>query len=57
MHIVGPGIWRDTLKIVKYEKYTLQDLDCSEKTEKTWKMRHKHCLMWNMAKNTEKHEK
>jgi hypothetical protein len=27
-----------------------------EKTE-MWKMRHKHCMNWNMARNTEKHEK
>ena len=24
---------------------------------KTWKMRHKHCMNWNMARNTEKREK
>ena len=34
MHTVGPGIWRETVKDVKYEKYTLQDLDFGEKTEK-----------------------
>jgi hypothetical protein len=45
------------VKNVKYEEYTLCDLDFGKKTEKTWKMRHKDCLMWNMAKNTEKHEK
>ena len=33
-HTVGPGIWRETVKDVKYEKYTLQDLDFGEKTEK-----------------------
>ena len=24
---------------------------------KTWKMKHKHCMTWNMSRNTEKHEK
>ena len=33
-HTVGRGIWRETVKDVKYEKYTLQDLDFGEKTEK-----------------------
>ena len=36
-HTVGPGIWRETVKNVKYEKYTLQDLDYGEKTEKRGK--------------------
>ena len=33
-HMVGTGIWRETLK--------------------TWKMKHKHCITWNMARNTPK---
>ena len=31
---VGPGIWWETVKELKNEKYTLQDLDYGEKTEK-----------------------
>ena len=63
------------MKNVKNEKYTLQDLDYGQKTEKkksgkrethmvgtgiwretlkTWKMKHKHCITWNMARNTPK---
>ena len=38
------------MKNVKSEKYTLQDLDYGKKPEKTWKMRHKHCMTWNMAR-------
>jgi hypothetical protein len=36
-HTIGPGIWQETLKNVKYEKYTLSDLDYGEKTEKRGK--------------------
>ena len=32
--MVGPGIWRETLKNVQNEKHTHQDLDYGEKTEK-----------------------
>ena len=32
-------------------------MDYGEKTEKTWKMRQKHCLTCNMARNTQKHGK
>jgi hypothetical protein len=56
-HIVGLGICRETVKNMKNEKYTLGDMDYGEKTEKTWKMRHKHCMTWNMARNTQKHGK
>ena len=31
---VAPGIWQETVINVKYEKYTLEDLDCGEKTVK-----------------------
>ena len=34
----------------------MQDLDFDEKTKKTWKMRHKHCMTWNMSRNTEELE-
>jgi hypothetical protein len=33
-HTVRPGIWRETVKNVKYEKHTLYELDCGEKTDK-----------------------
>ena len=33
IHMVGPGIWRKTLKKWKNDKCTLQDLDYSEKPE------------------------
>ena len=32
-----PGIWRDTLKNVENEKYSRQDLEYGEKTEKRGK--------------------
>ena len=56
-HTVGRKIWQESLKNVKNEKYTLQDLDYGEKTEKTWKMRHKHCGTCNIVRNTEKRGK
>ena len=31
--MVGPGIWRETLKNVQNEKHTLQDLEYGDKTE------------------------
>jgi hypothetical protein len=37
MHTVGPGVWRETLKIMEYQKKTLDDLkndEISEKREK-----------------------
>ena len=36
-HTIGTGIWRETLKNMKYEKFTLCDLDFGEKTEKRGK--------------------
>ena len=38
MHTVGPGKWQETVKNVKNEKCTLQDLDYGEKTEKRGKL-------------------
>ena len=49
MHILGPGIWREIVKNVENEKCTLQDLECGKKTEKH-EVRHKHYMIWNMAK-------
>jgi hypothetical protein len=37
MHTVGPGIWRETVKNVKNEKYTLLDLKDGKKHRKTCK--------------------
>ena len=51
---VSLGIWRETLRKVENVKCILQNLEYGEKTEKTWKMRHKHSLTGNMARNTEK---
>ena len=55
--MVGLGIWWETLKNVKKDKCTLKDLEYGMKSEKTWKMRHTHCMTWNMSRNTEKQEK
>ena len=41
-------------KIMENEKYTLQDLDYGEETEKKWKMAQEHCTTGNVARNTEK---
>ena len=51
MHTVGSGIWRETLKNEENKKCTLQDMDYGEKNSKTWKMKHKQCRTWNMARN------
>jgi hypothetical protein len=37
MQTLGTGIWRETLKNVKNQKYSVKDLDYSEKTEKRGK--------------------
>ena len=50
MHTVGPGIWRENLKITENEKYTLQDVKYASKTEKGGKFRNVHCRTWNMAR-------
>ena len=39
-----------SLKNVKNEKCTLQDLEYGEKTEKGGKFRNVHCRTWNMAR-------
>ena len=31
--MIGPGIWRETLKQVENEKHTLQDMEYGEKTD------------------------
>ena len=36
-HTVGPGIWVETLKNVKNDNCTLQDLDFGEKSKKLGK--------------------
>ena len=36
-HMLTPGISQETLKNVRYEKDTLQDLEYGEKTEKRGK--------------------
>ena len=42
---------------MKNETQTLFDLENGEEHWKGWKMRNAHCMMWNMASNTEKREK
>jgi hypothetical protein len=49
------GIWRETVKNYKYEKQ-FRTWIVARKT-KNWKMRHKHSMRWNMARNTEKRKK
>ena len=36
-HTVKPGIWQETVKNVKYEKYTMQDLNLGGNLEKRGK--------------------
>ena len=36
-YTVGHGIWQETMKNVKYEKYTLYNMNCGEKTAKCGK--------------------
>ena len=43
-HMVGPGIWRETLKNMKNQNCTLQDLEYGEKTENLGKMRNTHFM-------------
>ena len=35
----------------------MQDQDSGKKTEKMWKMVHKHCMTWNTERSTEKLKK
>ena len=46
-------MWQEILKHVKNQKFTLQELEYGKKTEKYGKWDKKHCLTWNMARNTE----
>ena len=48
--MVGPGIWRETLKNIKNYKCTVQGLAYGKKTEKTLKKRHTHFRTWNMLR-------
>ena len=70
MRNIHCSIWnivRKTEKNVKNEKETLKDLNYGQnkqtnkqnnnnkkKGKKKWKMRHKHCITWNMARNKKK---
>ena len=54
---VGPGIWLETVKNLKNEKYTLYMTSIRWENWKIWKMRHKHGRTCNMARNTENREK
>ena len=48
--MIGPGIWRETLKRGKNEKCSLQDLEYGQKTEEILKMRDTHFRTCNMAR-------
>ena len=37
-HIIGCGIWREIVKNLKNEKYTMQDMEYCEKIEKLGKL-------------------
>ena len=37
-HIIGCGIWREIVKNLKNEKYTMQDIENCEKIEKLGKL-------------------
>ena len=47
-HTVGPAKWQ------KQNKTKTKTKKEKKKNRKKWKMRHKHCMSWNMARNTEK---
>ena len=49
LHMVGTKKWRETLKNLKKNKCTLNELEYGQKSEKTMKMRHTQCRTWNMA--------
>ena len=50
-HKVGPGIWRETLKMWKMRNTPCRILNMA-RNRKTWKRRHTHthCRTWNMAR-------
>jgi hypothetical protein len=47
---------RKTQKLGKCEMHTVGPGVCRD-NGKSWKMRKTHCKTWNVARNTEKHEK
>ena len=47
---VCPGIWRETLKNLKNEKYIFQDVYYGEIHSKTWKMGKGHSRTWSIAR-------
>ena len=56
-HNIVPGIWQETVKNMKNEKLTRQDMKYGEKHRKPCKMRNTHGKTWNMKRNSEKPEK
>ena len=56
-HTIDYRIWRETMKNLKNNKYTLEDLEYGEKHWKKFTMRKTHCRTWNLAKNSEEWEK
>ena len=55
-YTIVPGIWQETVKNMKNEKLTWQDMKYGEKNRKPCKMRNKHCRTWNVGRNSEKPE-
>ena len=56
-HTIDYRIWQETMKNLKNNKYTLEDLEYGEKHWKKFTMRKTHCRTWNLAKNSEEWEK
>ena len=49
------GIWRETVKTINMRNNLGPGLQ--REKSKNWKMRHKHSMRWNMARDTEKRKK
>ena len=52
-HVVGHGIWQETLKNVDNEKWPNQDIKYAKNPEKCGKFRNVQCRIWNMARKLE----
>ena len=55
-HTLEHEIWKRNIE--KHKKREILTLGSgmwqkTNKEKKPWKMRHKHCITWNMARNTE----
>ena len=54
---VGAEMSRKIVEYVKYWEIQAVVLGFWRENLKKWKLRHKHCMNWNMVRNTEKIEK